>query len=94
MQSQVAVADPVAAMLLLCVLSCTRYIMERAILKSKALLIKDWEENVPVSNGWPGRRVNLNSLGDKDWLKSFQHVNYCYNKRRWSRITSYNQPPD
>ncbi|KAF8191827.1 hypothetical protein K438DRAFT_1762413 [Mycena galopus ATCC 62051] len=63
MRSQVAVADPVAAVLLSQVLSSTRYIMEKAILKSMVLFIKNWEENVPVSNGWLGRIVNLNSLG-------------------------------
>jgi hypothetical protein len=49
--------------------------MERAILEPRIhftallkLILQEWEEDVPVLNGWPGRRVDLNSLGDKGLL--------------------------
>ncbi|KAJ7816209.1 hypothetical protein B0H14DRAFT_2602813 [Mycena olivaceomarginata] len=48
----------------------------------------EWEEDVPVSNGRPGRRVDLNSLGDKGLLVD------VVKKQRWSGATSYIRPPD
>jgi hypothetical protein len=53
--------------------------MQKAILESRLrftallkVIANEWDENINDSQGRPGGRVDLDTLGDTDWMRFFR----------------------